>query len=52
MYSFLKAFLVLMKLVRIYLNILKLKIIIIAFRTTSNQFQHEVCQTIKDQMIS
>jgi len=29
-----------------------IKIIIITFRTTSNQFQHKVCQTIKDQMIS
>jgi len=28
------------------------KIIIITFRTTSKPFQHEVCQTIKDQMIS
>jgi len=24
----------------------------INFRTTSNPFQHEVCQTIKDQIIS
>jgi len=24
----------------------------ITFRTTSNTFQHEVCETIKDQIIS
>jgi len=28
------------------------KIIIITFRTTPNPFQHEVCQTIKNQIIS
>jgi len=39
------------KVVRIYLNIPQIKIII-AFRTTSNPFQHEVCQTTKDQVIS
>jgi len=38
--------------VRIYLNIPQIKIIIITFRTASNPFQHEICQTIKDQMIS
>jgi len=40
------------KVVRIYLNIQQTKIIIITFRTTSNPFQHEVCQTTKDQIIS
>jgi len=30
----------------------QIKIIIITFRTTSNPFQHEVCQTIKDHIIS
>jgi len=40
------------KVVRIYLNISQIKIIIITFRTASNPFQHEVCQTIKDQIIS
>jgi len=34
------------------LNIPQIKIIIITFRTTSNPFQHEVCQTIKDEIIS
>jgi len=39
------------KVVRIYLNISQIKIIIITFRITSNPFQHEVCQTTKDQII-
>jgi len=38
------------KVVRIYLNIPQIKIIIITFRTTSSPFQHEVCDTIKDQI--
>jgi len=34
-----------------YLNIPQINIIIFTFRTTSNPFQHEVYQTIKDQII-
>jgi len=30
----------------------QIKIIIITFRTTSHPFQQEVCETIKDQIIS
>jgi len=33
-------------------NIPQIKTIIVTFRTTSNLFQHEVCQTMKDQIIS
>jgi len=38
--------------VRIYLNIPQIKIIIITFRTAHNPYQHEVCQSIKDEIIS
>jgi len=34
------------------LNIAQMKIITNSSRTTSNQFQHEVCQTFKSQILS
>jgi len=40
------------KVVSIYVNIPQIEMVTTTFRTTSNPFQHNVCQIIKAQKIS